>query len=197
MTLHLKDHLTGFKIKSFLHSLPTGDLQQIYYSGLFPQQTIMCTNNHILFLSHTHLSLYNQDSKRYLIDKLYAGDAILQSDIPGFVNNLSIFTQVRDHHHASYLLFHQVVPMELSNIIRIFISSKSLRASIMSDFLQYFFDFITHPFWKLHASAFVNWERQRGITKHKKRFYYKHHRRHVNSTSNAFNTPHSQVDPAF
>ncbi|GES86389.1 ribonuclease H-like domain-containing protein [Rhizophagus clarus] len=167
------DKITGYKIKLYMHLLPTADLQQRNYPRLYPSGPILCTecNSHIYDNSHigfcpSHLSEFNQDLQTAA---QYLGSLITSSpnaplstrDVTLSIGRSALFSQVTDIHHPTYLLLHQLVPEELISLVHFHIRSQKLTMDIIELFIQYFYTQITRKFWRIHSNSFHSWEKSR------------------------------------
>ncbi|GES98349.1 ribonuclease H-like domain-containing protein [Rhizophagus clarus] len=116
----LNDKITGFKIKSFNHTLPTSDLQQRNYPNLYPPGPINCTacnnlvinNEHIGFCP-THLTTLNNSlqkiKKTFILKLTEISDASGAMDIKAWVERSHIFSPVTNDDYPVYLILHQCV----------------------------------------------------------------------------------------
>ncbi|GBC02553.1 hypothetical protein RclHR1_04690004 [Rhizophagus clarus] len=117
---NLNDKITGFKIKSFNHTLPTSDLQLRNYPNLFPPGPINCTacNNLVINNVHigfcpTHLTTLNNSLQKikeaFILKLIDTSDAPGSMDIKAWVERSQIFSPVTNDDHPVYLVLHQCV----------------------------------------------------------------------------------------
>ncbi|GBC00144.1 hypothetical protein RclHR1_03760008 [Rhizophagus clarus] len=171
---NLNDKVTGFKIKSFNHTLPTLDIQQRNYPNLYPPGLINCTacndlvinNEHIGFCP-THLDTLNNSLQKikdaFLLKLIDASDVPSAMDINAWVEHSQMFSPVTNDDHPVYLVLHQCVPSTLTSLIKMFVKNNKARLSMINFFMDLFFKDITRPFWKLHSSLMHAWEKARNI----------------------------------
>ncbi|GET02155.1 RNA-directed DNA polymerase from mobile element jockey-like [Rhizophagus clarus] len=119
------DKITGHKIKSYTHLLPTADLQQRNYPRLYPSRPILCSecnsqvynNSHIGFCP-SHLTDLNHDlqTAAQCLGSLITSSPnapLSTRDVTLSIGRSALFSQVTDINHPIYLLLHQLVPEEL------------------------------------------------------------------------------------
>ncbi|GES74707.1 ribonuclease H-like domain-containing protein [Rhizophagus clarus] len=189
---NLNDKITGFKIKSFNHTLPTSDLQQRNYPNLFPPGPINCTacNNLVINNAHigfcpTHLTTLNNSlqhiKEAFTLRLINTSDVPSSMDIKAWVERSPIFSPVTNDDHPVYLILHQCVPSTLTSLIKMFIKNTKNRQSMIIFFMELFFKDITRPFWKLHSSLMHAWKKARNITRKKKVKYRKKNKKGISA----------------
>ncbi|GBC04012.1 hypothetical protein RclHR1_05470003 [Rhizophagus clarus] len=104
--------------------------------------------------------------------------AAMPQDIPRYVNSCqlfqlpSYFTSYWDLSptHPCYLLFHNFILLEITQLFNIFITKSKLRKSLLLKFLCSLFNDFKKQIWNIHASALKQWEStQFNITSKSKR----------------------------
>ncbi|GBC02889.1 hypothetical protein RclHR1_04880014 [Rhizophagus clarus] len=179
------DKITGHKIKLYAHLLPTADLQQRNYPNLYPFHPILCTecnsqtydNSHIgYYLAHLmELNQFLRTAATYLGSLITSFPNVPPStrEVILSIERSTLFSQVTDINHPTYLLFHQLVPEELISLIHLHIHLRKSTMEIVELFVQYFYTQITRKFWHIHSNSFHSWEKSRRIIKRKKQSYQK------------------------
>src|SRR5207244_3063973 len=98
---------------------------------------------------------------------------INRATIESFIDNLALFnwypnssTHSITTDHPIYLLIHQLVPKDLSNIFKTFLKKQKLFAPLLLNTLELFFNDINEKIWKFRCNCFKIWKESYGITKH-------------------------------
>lgn len=147
-----KSSYDAFKIKAFNHILPCGDVLTKHYPDLYPNSDIPCpfcnnqqdTNEHLGLCSN----LFPIINKLIFDHKIILQQLIFNQDTS---RTPLIITQAIDHfelllpitvdnssHHPIYLIIHQLIPQDLYNLVRSFISNDASTRKIIWDFLLSF-----------------------------------------------------------
>ncbi|GES73345.1 ribonuclease H-like domain-containing protein [Rhizophagus clarus] len=195
---NLNDKVTGFKIKSFNHTLPTSDLQQRNYPNLYPPGQINCTacndlaiNNYHLGFCPAHLHTLNDSllkiKDNFTLKLIDIADVPGAMDIKAWVERCPLFSRVTNDNHPIYLVLHQCVPSTLTSLIKMFVKNNKERQILVTFIMDLFFRDITLPFWKLHSSLMHAWEKARNITRKRKINYRKKKKRTDFSATTAVN----------
>ncbi|GBC02754.1 hypothetical protein RclHR1_00480011 [Rhizophagus clarus] len=184
---NLNDKVTGFKINSFNHTLPTSDLQQRNYPKLYPSGQINCTACNELTITNSHLGfcpahLHTLNDSLLTIKDTFTIKLIDASDVPGamdikaWVERCPLFSPIINDNHPIYLILHQCVPSTLTSLLKKFVKNNTKRQALITFLMDLFFKDITRPFWKLHSFLMHAWEKARNITRRKKVNYRKKYR---------------------
>ncbi|CAB5179822.1 hypothetical protein RhiirA5_409880 [Rhizophagus irregularis] len=170
---------------------PSIDVQQRNYPRLYPLGNIPCIECQNTQDSNAHIGTCTEHSddiklvldaeKRRLITILIENLDEIPPILESFVHNSPFFNINFDDRipitHPVYLMIHNLVPCDLSLIFYNFINNKKLRFSLFIQFITVFMQQIDDIIWKKRNTKVKSWERSLSITKNKKRFYHRHHRK--------------------
>ncbi|PKC67085.1 hypothetical protein RhiirA1_458847 [Rhizophagus irregularis] len=181
----------GNRIKKCNFIYPTIDIQQRNYPRLYPLGSIPCIecasarddNTHVGLCKEHSLHIKNiliraaHDLHEFIIKNTKDGNSTLKDTITNLSLFNTSFVDALPQSHPGYLLIHHLVPSDLVKIFNIYINDKKLRFSLFSKFFSTLMSSIDTLIWTRRASLVKHWESTLSITKNKKRFYRKRHKK--------------------
>ncbi|PKK70925.1 hypothetical protein RhiirC2_779064 [Rhizophagus irregularis] len=167
-----KSSYDAFKIKSFNHILPCGDVLTKYYPDLYSSTGIPClfctiqqdTNKHLglctnLFpiinkIIYDHKAILQQ----LILDNDSSQSSILIAQALTCFDLLLPISHDNSLYHPIYLVIHQLIPQDLYDLIRSFTFNDKLTRKIIWDFLLSFHEHIYQQIWPSHCFLLRAWE---------------------------------------
>ncbi|PKK72014.1 hypothetical protein RhiirC2_777704 [Rhizophagus irregularis] len=178
----IKSSYDAFKIKSFNHILPCGDVLTKHYPDLYQDKDIPCpfcanhqdTNEHLGICANL-FPIINKtiiNHKKILYDLLESNTSSSPLLITQALDRFDLLCPIsgnNSYNHPLYLIIHQLIPQDFYNLVRSFTFNDKLTRKIIWEFLLSFHGQIYQEIWPKHCSLLKIWERRNGITsKHKR-----------------------------